>query len=158
VSHRHQLTVYDEISESGLPIHVTEFWASAKDLDPEGKCSPETLAELQSEYIANYMTCAFGHPAIEAFFFWGFMETAVKWREFSGHQVQPVFERVRKLINEEWMTRETLASDTEGVIRFRGFPGDYVLRGTRRTRAIPFRVDAPYGTESTLAVVTPPEF
>lgn len=126
--HEEQWAVYDEFATSGLPVHITEFWASTHELEQSGKYSSKEIDEIQAEYVANFLTCAYGHPAVEGFFFWGFMNSAITWGERSGHDVKPVFERVRKLLRDEWMTRQTLITDPEGIVRFRGFFGDYSLR------------------------------
>lgn len=153
ISHERQQAAYDEVSAAGLPIHITEFWAHARDVDAKEQCSPELQAELQAEYVANYLTCAFGHPAVESFFFWGFMEMAIQWRDrYSGHTLTPVFERVRRLLNEEWMTQETLTTDADGTVRFRGFLGDYRLRHQRGGHDLPFRLDRSTGPTTTLTL------
>ena len=124
-----QWSIYDEIATAGLPLHVTEFWADTDHLKAAGKVSAAEIDELQAEYVADYLTCAFGHPAIEAFFFWGFMHSALTWfDEFSSHEVKPVYTRVRRLLHEEWHTREQLRTDADGVVRFRGFLGAYAAR------------------------------
>ncbi len=128
-----QWAVYDELGAVGLPLHVTEFWAHLGALGSAASGVPdETLRDLQAEYVANYLTCAFGHPAVEAFFFWGFMGDAVIWRdEFSSHETTALHRRVRDLINTEWHTRARVTTDTAGVARFRGFHGDYTVRVLR---------------------------
>jgi len=126
--HEEQWAIYDEFATSGLPVHITEFWAGTKELEQTGRFSPNEIDEIQAEYIANFLTCAYGHPSVEGFFFWGFMESAITWHERSAHDVKPVFDRVRKLLHDEWMTRKTLTTDSDGIVRFRGFFGDYALR------------------------------
>lgn len=125
--HREQVAVYDEYAASGLPLHITEFWAHANHLKELGLADAE-IGQLQSEYVANYLTCAFGHPSVEAFFFWGFMGMAIDWKERSGHELKPVFERIRKLIHEEWKTTWEGRTDADGRIRLRAFLGDYTLQ------------------------------
>lgn len=125
---RDQVAFYDEMAGADLPIHITEFWASTKTLEEKGQIPPDEIAAIQADYIENYLTCAFGHPAVEAFFFWGFMNTAVRWGEHSSHELTPLYHRVRDLLNNRWMTRTPLLSDRDGVVRFRGFYGDYALR------------------------------
>lgn len=128
-SHRHQWEVYDEFAATGLPVHVTEFWAETRKLKAEGKLPEAEIDALQAEYIANYVTCAFGHPAIEGFFCWGFMTDAVDWKkELAAHELKPAYLRLRKLLREDWCTRVKAVTDEQGRIRFRGFFGDYRLR------------------------------
>jgi GH35 family endo-1,4-beta-xylanase len=145
INHAQQTAVYDELATAGLPLHVTEFWAETRRL----QCPPEEAGTLQAEYVANYLTTAFGHPAIEAFFFWGFMNAAVVWRDdYSSHDLNPIFHRVRDLIHREWKTHAHLTTDRDGVVRLRAFYGDYVLR--RDQRGLHFRVDRQAGMPLTL--------
>jgi GH35 family endo-1,4-beta-xylanase len=125
--HAEQMAVYDDYAETGLPVHITEFWAHTGHLEKLG-VSPAERDQLQAEYMANYLTCAFGHPRVEAFFFWGFMGSAIEWKERSGHLLKPAFERIRKLIHEEWKTLHEGVTDAEGRITCRAFYGDYQLR------------------------------
>jgi endo-1,4-beta-xylanase len=128
-NHSEQTAVYDQYGEAGWTVHITEFWAHIKDLRAKHPDVPEAeLQELLGEYVANYLSAAFGHPAVGAFYFWGFMGMAVEWTERSGHLLRPVFHRVRKLIHEDWKTRLSLTTDEEGLLTFRGFFGDYALR------------------------------
>jgi GH35 family endo-1,4-beta-xylanase len=148
LEHDTQWAIYDEFSSAtGLPVHITEFWANMGEMRDSGKYSDEELAEIEAEYIANYMTCAFGHPAVEGFFFWGLMGRSVTWRnEYSGHILGPVYRRVYDLLHREWHTHEEGVTDSDGVFRFRGFLGDYdlVLRKSSRQqpRGQRFRLDS----------------
>ncbi len=126
--HEQQWAIYDDFAETGLPVHITEFWAQTKELEACGRFSQEAIDELQAEYIANYLTCAFGHPKVEAFFFWGLMGSAIRWRERAGHELTPVYHRIRELIHEEWTTKLEATTDADGVVRFRGFHGRYLAR------------------------------
>ncbi len=148
-NHREQSDVYDEYAEAGWAVHITEFWAHLKTLREKHPDVPEKdLHELLAEYVANYLTVAFGHPAVEAFSFWGFMGMAVEWRERSGHELRPVFHRIRRLIHDEWKTTLEAVSDDEGVVHFRGFHGEYALR-------VPGPTEAPEARVGTRFRVTP---
>ncbi len=127
-SHADQHQVYDELSACGLGLHITEFWARTKQLTEAGNLDPKQVDQLQADYVENYLTTAFGHPAVEAFFFWGLMGWGIDWGQASSHEPKPVYHRVKKLIHEDWSTREQLRTDADGVIRFRGFFGTYALR------------------------------
>ncbi len=118
---------YDEMAESGIPLHVTEFGAYPGHLNTLQPV--EDVDALYADYVEKYLTCSFAHPALGAFFFWGFMNTAITWnRDRSGHELRPVYERVRQLIHREWHTNERAVSDSDGRVRFKGFFGDYALR------------------------------
>jgi GH35 family endo-1,4-beta-xylanase len=155
LSHQAQLAVYDDYADLGIPIHITEFWANTRQLEEAGRLPLEAIEALQADYVANTLTCAFGHPAIEAFFFWGFMGSAIDWRRDSSHHLKPVYHRVRDLIHETWTTRETLTSDADGSVRFRGFYGDYALRyalGAGGRRGIPFALRREHSQPTVLTV------
>jgi GH35 family endo-1,4-beta-xylanase len=130
-----QRGVLDEFAEAGVPLHYTEFWAEEKPLVKAG-IAREVIDRMKAEYIANIMTVAFAHPSVDSFYFWGDLNQSMGFRNdhnslglpSSSHVPTVVYERVRRLLRDEWMTRETLTSDADGRVRFRGFLGDYELR------------------------------
>ncbi|MFP3938208.1 MAG: endo-1,4-beta-xylanase [Phycisphaerae bacterium] len=154
VSPGHQQAVYDELSEAGLPLHITEFSAPSSEISGESERTDEQTEKLLAQYVSNYMTVAFGHPAIEAFFFWGFINQAVRFRgRTSGHETTAVYDTVRRLIHEEWTTHEQLTTDEDGCVSFRGFHGDYSLRwpvGEGQTCGARFRVSSEQAMPLTL--------
>lgn len=95
----------------------------------------QRIEELRADYIERYMTVAFSHPSLEAFSFWGFMGSAIGWREgaaqwsptTAAHSLGPVYTRVRDLINKKWRTEVSTRTDADGRVRFRGFGGDYAV-------------------------------
>lgn len=127
-----QWAVYDEFSAgTGLPLHITEYWADTKRLKALGTLPDAEIDALQARHVADFLTCAFGHPAVDAFFFWGFMSAAIRWFDaFSSHETLPVWDAVRKLLKEEWNTCVTGRTDAAGRIAFRGFFGEYAVRRT----------------------------
>ena len=90
--------------------------------------SDEERERARAEYVAQYLTCAFGHPAIEGFFFWGVMKDAIRWlNPLSGHEPTLVYDVLRRLIHSEWHTRLRAETDAEGRVAFRGFLGEYAV-------------------------------
>ncbi len=130
-----QSRILDEFSEANVPLHYTEFWADNKHLLAAG-VDPGVADEMRAEYVANVMTVAFAHPAVESFYFWGELTRSFRFKSdhntdglpSSSHTPSAVYWRVQELLQKEWMTRETLVSDGEGRVRFKGFFGDYALR------------------------------
>ena len=141
-----QVAFYDEMSEAGVPLTVTEFWANINELKNVSQNAVEgeewrsfagnkkyesmnesELEEIRDNYILNYLTCAFGHPNIHSFYFWGFINVAVKFRNVydSSHEIQPIFNKIHELIHKEWKTELELKTDENGMVNFRGFCGDY---------------------------------
>jgi GH35 family endo-1,4-beta-xylanase len=162
LDHQTQTAVYDEMATSGLPIHITEFWADTMALEKERRLSQTEIDEIQAEYVANYLTCAFGHEAVNSFFFWGFMDQAIRWHERSSHEIKPMFARVRGLLQEEWLTREKARTDAAGQVHFRGFCGHYSLRATHQSgnvHGVSFTVPVQRAAgECSLVIELPPHF
>jgi len=127
--HAEQVGIYDAYATTGLPVHITEFWAHTDHLAKLG-VPTEEQQRLQAEYMANYLTCAFGHASVEAFFFWGFMNAAIEWKGRSGHELKPAFERIRKLIHEEWSTSWEGMTDDNGEISLKAYYGEHTLQFT----------------------------
>jgi GH35 family endo-1,4-beta-xylanase len=152
-----QVAIYDELYEARVPITITEFWPSTRYLQNEAtrktieseewrsfemknvgvELSDEEIEAIRDEFVLNFMTCAFGHPAIHSFYFWGFMGSAVQFQPHpsSSHTLAPIYDKVRKLIHEDWNTRLVLTTDSQGKVRFRGFCGDYSARVQPRDAA-----------------------
>jgi GH35 family endo-1,4-beta-xylanase len=146
-----QNAILDEFAEGGVPLHYTEFWAHEHDLIKAG-VDPKTAAALKAEYVANVMTVAFAHPAVESFYFWGEITGSFGFRNdhnssglpTSSHEPTPTYWRVKDLLQKEWMTRTRLVTDGNGRGRFRGFLGDYTARyflGPSMAAGVPFSVD-----------------
>lgn len=144
-----QTAFYDQMAAAGIPLSITEFWARTKSLMPGGDASERieseewrTLGEttarkdltaeeaeaFRDQYVLDYLTVAFGHPAVQSFYFWGFLGMATDFQPSpsSSHTLKPLYEKVRKRIHEEWKTQVAVKTDRNGQARFRGFCGDYL--------------------------------
>lgn len=130
-----QQAILDDFATGGVPLHYTEFWADHKHLLAAG-VDPATAELRKADYVAQIMTMAFAHPAVEAFYFWGEITRSFNFTSdhnsgglpTSSNRPTPTYHRVRQLLREQWMTREQLTSDGDGRVRFLGFHGDYALR------------------------------
>lgn len=115
-----QLAAYDDLARAGVPLHVTEFRVNRGPLKEMGMPEADPK-ELHWHYLQNVLTCAFGHPQVEAFFFWGgrsdFMPKAME-------EPDGIYARLRRLLRQEWRTRLKTRTDAEGRVSFRGFFGD----------------------------------
>lgn len=113
----------DHLSQSGLPVQVTEFWARAdKNPSLEGKSKKE-IEEARAEYIANIYTIAFGHPAVSHLTYWG--NGGI---QTSGEETLPHYHRIKDLIKNQWITRVSRTTDQGGAIAERVFTGKYIIR------------------------------
>lgn len=127
IDHATQIRVYEEMASAGYPVHVTEFWAEDKHLEAAGVPLEERRHRV-AEYVTDYVTVAYSHPSVEAFFFWGVLDAAVSWGKWSTHEPTVIYETLRRTLNETFKTRVSATSGGDGAVRFRGFPGEYVVR------------------------------
>lgn len=103
---------------------------------------------LQAEYLSDFLTTAFSHPALSGVTLWGFWEgnhfrpNAALWR--TDWREKPAATAWRDLVYNKWWTRLSLRSDADGAVRFRGFGGGYeaVVAINGVERVIPFELGA----------------
>ncbi len=139
-------------TQTGLPIYFTEFWYTS---DPgraltgpyrQGNWSPER----QAEAIEEFYRIAFGHPAVEAIIYFGLADADPPGYPNvclldEQYRPKPAWERLRRLIHEEWSTRLRVATDAAGTVRFRGFHGQYEARVREAGRSWRFTFDLKRG-------------
>ncbi|THV27892.1 endo-1,4-beta-xylanase [Glycomyces paridis] len=149
-SHMHQgywgeektLAILDRFARYGLPIHFTETTiVSGAIMPPEIEdlndhqvdswpTTPEGEAR-QADEIERHYTTLLSHPSVEAMTYWGMSDGG--WLGAPGGFLRadgspkPSYERLHRLVNDEWGTRTTVATDAEGRVRFNGFLGDYTV-------------------------------
>ena len=104
----------------GLPIQVTEFDVNISD------------EATQAEYLRDFVTAAFSHPAVTDFLMWGFwagqhwLPDAALIR--SDWSLRPAGIQWSNLVFREWTTDARVLSGTNGRAAFRGFKGDYEIQ------------------------------
>lgn len=117
-------------------LQITEF-----DIDVED-------ADLQAEYLSDFLTTAFSHPALSGVTLWGFWEgnhfrpNAALWR--NDWSMKPSARTWRELVYKKWWTEFNSRSDDGGALRFRGFGGSYeaIVTSGGNKRTIPFELKA----------------
>jgi len=162
-SHMHQgywgvektLEVLERFSRFKLPIHFTEntlvsghiMPPEIEDLNdyqiPSWPTTPEGEERQAREAVLHYTTL-FSHPSVESITWWDFVDGlwlgAPAGFLTKDNRVKPVYNEIHRLIKGEWWTKEySDASDEQGIIKVRGFLGDYELECQGRT--ISFTVD-----------------
>jgi GH35 family endo-1,4-beta-xylanase len=116
------LEILDELSAFDKEIWITEFDITDAD---------ETLA---ADYLRDFLTVLFSHPAVQGFMMWGFWDGAhfggaaplfeKDWTEKPGHAAY------NDLVFNKWWTNESGTTDADGRFAARGFFGDYTITVT----------------------------
>ena len=174
-SHMHQgywgeektLKIVDRFARYGLPLHFTETTIVSghlmppeiEDLNdyqvPAWPSTPEGEARQAEEIVRHYKTLL-SHPAVEAITCWDLTDRA--WlgapagmlrRDFSR---KPSYDAMHALIKGEWwLAPTTMATDSEGRLRFTGSLGDYELSAGDRTAAFQLNRNGAAAVEVSLA-------
>ena len=123
-------------TELGFPVYFTEFWQVS---DPERKISgahgPGNWSPgLQADAIEQFYRVAFGHPAVHAIIYFGLIDGETESPTLGlldeNFQPKPAWTRLKKLIKEEWSTRQSGNTDAAGRYALRGFFGQYNVQVT----------------------------
>jgi endo-1,4-beta-xylanase len=133
------LELLDRYGQSGIPIEATEFDININD------------EKLQADYLRDYMTVLFSHPAVNGIIMWGFWEerhwlpaAALYRRDWS---LKPNGQAWLDLVRHQWWTDMKLKTDDNGQCKTRGFLGDYEVttQAGGKTKIVPFtlRKDSP---------------
>ncbi|HUO10383.1 MAG TPA: endo-1,4-beta-xylanase [Phycisphaerae bacterium] len=125
--------VFDTVAKQGVKVHVTEMLLPIGNniIGPvrRGIWTPQ----LQAQFLADYLTVCFSHPAVELVNFWGLVPDG--WGESAGlldehRRPRPAFDRLKQLINETWHTRVATTLPVDGTLSARAFHGTYDLSFT----------------------------
>lgn len=118
-------------AEFGLPLQITEFSPQSRGAEITGGYRAGTWTTgTQAGFTEMMYRIWFGHPSVESINWWGFSD-ANGWLPGCGItdedlNPKPVYEVLKKLIREEWMTHDLeVVSDKKGLATFRGFYGGY---------------------------------
>jgi endo-1,4-beta-xylanase len=122
--------VCERFAGLGVPLHFTETTVLSE--YPDKALGEEETAQ----YVVDYYTLLFSHPAVDAITWWDFSDRGAWLGAKAGllrddATPKPAYERLMKLVHETWTTNASLRTDNKGVIRFRGFYGTYLVRVQR---------------------------
>lgn len=125
----------DRFGKFGLPIQTTEF-----DIDTNDE-------QLQADYLRDYMTVTFSHPAVSGFVLWGFWagdhwipHAALFRRDWS---IKPNGRVYEDLVFHKWWTNVQGQTDARGQYATRGFLGDYQISATANGKTVTVKTKLP---------------
>ncbi len=130
---RNQLkNALDSLAQFNLPIRVTEFnmpGQRSKYYEDRNTIMTEKEEALKAQELVDYYKICFAHPAVEGILMWGFWEGA-NWIPVSSLYKRdwtptPSAEAYRKLIFNEWWTKEEGKINRKGELSIPAFFGKY---------------------------------
>uniref|UniRef100_UPI0032174C9B endo-1,4-beta-xylanase n=1 Tax=uncultured Draconibacterium sp. TaxID=1573823 RepID=UPI0032174C9B len=117
----------DYMSGAERPLHVSEVTISAPDNTDEGKA-------IQAEIAKNLYRLWFSYPSIMGITWWNVVDGGAAPGEPSISGIydtelnrKPVYDVLERLINQEWKTSMALKVREDGILKFRGFKGKYLV-------------------------------
>jgi GH35 family endo-1,4-beta-xylanase len=135
------LETLDFYAELGLPLHITEFIPQSSGEKINGwKKEGNWDQDAQAEFAEQIYRLSFSHPSVKSINWWGLSDRYI-WQERlhgglidESYHPKKVYEMLRKLIREEWMTHKLKQPLDGGKINFRGFYGTYKVKLTTNER------------------------
>ena len=124
---------FDRLASLGYPLHITEFIPQSGGKNITGGWREgEWTQETQADFAEQFFMLSFGHPAVVSINWWGLSDRRI-WLPGGGliteeYEPKMVYNRLRKLVHEEWKTRAKTRTDEKGNVTFRGFFGKYVTK------------------------------
>jgi endo-1,4-beta-xylanase len=123
---------FDRLASLGYPLHITEFIPQSGGKDITGGWRKGTWTEdTQADFAEQFYKLSFGHPAVVSINWWGLSDRRI-WLPGGGlidaeYEPKKVYERLRRLVHEDWTTRIDATTDEKGTVAFRGFYGKYSI-------------------------------
>jgi GH35 family endo-1,4-beta-xylanase len=116
------LELLDRFGRFGLEIDVTEYDAYLQGFVADRE-------QLAADYMRDFMTAMFSHPAVKNILIWGFWEGA-HWRPSTAlirrdWSLKPSGRMWEELVLKKWRTNASGQTDIKGEYAVRGFLGDY---------------------------------
>jgi endo-1,4-beta-xylanase len=120
----------DRFAKFGVPLEIAEFDMNIRD------------EAAQADYMRDYITAVFAHPATTSVTLWGFWEGSI-WQKDAAlirkdWTPKPAWTALTTLIQQTWHTKATGRADKAGSFATNGFYGTYeviVKAGGKTTKA-----------------------
>lgn len=112
---------------------------------------------LQADIIEKLYSLWFSFPNVSQIIYWNLIDGYAAFTtpgDMSGGEnyyrggllrfdltEKPAYSRIKRLIKEVWTTKETLTADGSGLIKFRGFYGEYEISDGNKTINVNFNED-----------------
>ncbi len=153
-------TILDRYATLGKELHITEFTPTSGGKPVVGSHVKGVWDEAaQADYAVKFYRVCFAHPAIRAITWWD-LSDRFSWLKGGGMlradmTPKPVYNAVRRLIHEEWMTHLAGTTDSMGQFSFRGFRGTYRITAEAGGKTVTQPLELTKGKAQALSLVLP---
>jgi endo-1,4-beta-xylanase len=143
------LSILDEWARFKLPVEITEY-----DL-------PVADDTIHAQYLREFLTAVFSHPAVEGFTMWGFW-AGTQWFGDEGRSMfrqdwtaRPSVDVYKNLVFRKWWTKATSKTDHDGSAKFRVFLGEHKVTVTKDKRSVSTNVFVEDDQLKTITLILP---
>ena len=127
--------VCDRFADFQVPLHFTETTVvsgTRKDSGGNWNATDEMNEAKQADYVPQFYTMLFAHPAVQAITWWDFSDLGAWQGAAAGFlrrdmSPKPVYERLTELIKNEWWTNSEGRTNADGEFATRAFYGTHRL-------------------------------
>lgn len=123
----------DILAKAGLPLHLSEITITSPGDDARGR-------EIQAVIARNMYRLWFSLKPMMGVTWWNVVddcgapgEPAISGLFTRNMEPKPSYYALDKLINQEWKTRMTVTTAADGMVKFRGFKGRYLVSWTDKS-------------------------
>jgi len=126
---------FDRLASLGYPLHITELIPQSGGKRITGGWRKGKWTEqAQADFAEQFFRLCFGHPAVVSINWWGLSDRRI-WLPGGGlidgeYEPKPVYNRLKRLLHDEWTTLIDATTDQDGTVTFRGFCGRYTIKAT----------------------------
>lgn len=160
--------ICEEFKDFGIALHFSELTVLSGALKTdndwtgsyEGWNSTKEGEAFQAEYVEALYTLLFSHPSVEAITWWDLSDMGANQGAPAGllHKdmsPKPAYDRLKRLIHEEWWTKANLLTNEQGTANWRGFYGEYKITILNGPQKVETRVHLKKGQENIFIVEFP---
>jgi GH35 family endo-1,4-beta-xylanase len=150
-------TILDRYATLGKELHITEFTpASGGAAITDSHLSGVWDEAAQADYAVKFYRVAFAHPAVRAITWWDLSDQG-SWLPGGGllHRdmsPKPAYDALRRLIHQEWWTRQQGETDPAGRYAFRGFRGTYSVKVQHGDKTVESPLTLAKGDPNTITI------
>ncbi|OVE86288.1 endo-1,4-beta-xylanase [Natronolimnobius baerhuensis] len=153
-------SILDEFVEYDVGLRITEF-----DTFQELQGVEWESDEAKGEFLSQFLTTVYSHPAVEQFVLWGLWDGDHWGENFDGHEAdaplfyedwepKPGYDAYTDLVFEQWWTDESGATDSSGRYETQAFLGTHEVTVTVDETTVTETVSVTESDGTTEVVVT----
>jgi endo-1,4-beta-xylanase len=152
--------ICERFKDFDVPIHFSEVavisgafnTAVGNQLPAQWPSTPQGEAQ-QADYVQKFYTLLFSHPSVQAITWWDFSDEGA-WQGAPAGLLRkdmskkPAYDRLLKLIRNDWWTRGNVYTADDGKAVFSGFYGSYKVNVEKEDKKVEASISVTRGLDN----------